>query len=297
MDSERSTVELAATQGGIVTRQQALALGMTSRQISYRVEVGRWRVHHRGVYELFTERTASDVVRAAVAALPGAVAGLDTAARLHGFSPTRDGLETVLVHTRTTHVFPGVRVVRCHDLRPSHITEIDGLRVTTIPRTIVDLSPRMPFVDLCRLVDTVVSGSPVTIADIDCVLRQVARRGRPGVAALRSILAERTGENDNMSMLEIRGLELLRRAGFEDIEIEFPMPWDPRRRFDIAFPADQLAIEWDGRFWHETAEAFQTDRERDRTALAHGWRVARFTWDEVTNAPDTVIDSIRQMRT
>lgn len=287
-------MELASVQGGIVTRQQALGVGMTPGQISLRVRRGRWRVHHRGVYELFGASSGEEALRGAVAALPGGVAGLNSAARILGFRHPPEGPETVLVHTRTTHSFPDVRVVRCHDLRPEHIVEIDGLRVTTAPRTVVDLAPRVSFVELCRLVDSVVSDFPVTVDEIAAVLEQVARRGRPGVRMLRRVLEER-GDPGQRSALESHGLALLRNAGFTGFRIEHPMPWDPRRRFDVAFPSAKLAIEWDGRFWHESAAAFQTDRERDRTALAHGWRVVRFTWEEVINSTDTVIDAIRRM--
>lgn len=292
IDLDRILADVAATQGGVVTREQAFQVGMTRRGIDRRLASGRWVAIRRGVYQVFAPRTGIDEVRAAVASLPGAVAGLWTAARLHGFSVGTDGPEAVVVHTRTTHVFGHLRVVRCHDMRRDHITEVDGLRTTTIARTVVDLAARLPFAELCRVVDSVLAEFPVSVSDLAGTLSHVARRGRPGVRYLRDILDERSDSGD-LSMLESRGNELLRRADVGPFETEYPMPWNPRRRFDVAFPVQRLAIEWDGRFWHSTASAFQVDRERDRTALANGWRVARFTWDDVANAPDTVVATVK----
>ena len=56
-----------------------------------------------------------------------------------------------------------------------------------------------------------------------------------------------------------------------------------------------LAIEWDSRRWHEMADAFVTDRERDRQAFLHGWRVVRFTWVDVTRTPEEVVSTVRQL--
>jgi very-short-patch-repair endonuclease len=59
-----------------------------------------------------------------------------------------------------------------------------------------------------------------------------------------------------------------------------------RRRFDDAYPDHRLAIEWDGRRkYHGQFAAFEADRLRDREALLNGWRVVRFTWNDVNNRP------------
>jgi very-short-patch-repair endonuclease len=77
--------------------------------------------------------------------------------------------------------------------------------------------------------------------------------------------------------------------------LEFSIPWDPERRFDAAYPAARLAIEWDSRRWHELSDAFSRDRERDRQSLLHGWRVLRFTWVDVTERPTEVVETVRSL--
>ncbi|MCB1247515.1 MAG: DUF559 domain-containing protein, partial [Acidimicrobiia bacterium] len=125
------------------------------------------------------------------------------------------------------------------------------------------------------------------------VLERVARRGKPGIRNLRALLVEREGLDFSRSLLEARGEELLRSAGFVGWEREFPVPWDHRLRFDIGFPRHRVAIEWDSVRWHADRGAFQSDRARDRAAATLGWTVLRFTWTDVVTNPLHVIDDVR----
>jgi very-short-patch-repair endonuclease len=133
------------------------------------------------------------------------------------------------------------------------------------------------------------------IEEVELVVDQVARRGKPGIRKIRSILEERQAGPRNGSPLERRGAEVLRAGGLPEPRFEFPIPWALDRRFDVAFPAEQLAIEWDSRRWHNLADAFSRDRERDRQALLHGWRVVRFTWIDVTAHPVDVVETVREL--
>jgi very-short-patch-repair endonuclease len=199
---------------------------------------------------------------------------------------------TVLVHTKTTHQFPGVAVIRCHDLFDTHVTSKRNLPVTTPERTVVDLAAHIPIGRLGRVLDNALASGIASLERVDAVLHDVARRGKPGVATVRTLLAERSGEDHDGSILEARANKLLGDAGFERLEFEYPIPWYPQRRFDVAIPSHRLAIEWDSRAWHSQLGAFAADRKRDQDAIAHGWRVLRFTWSDVHDRPIHVVSTI-----
>lgn len=148
---------------------------------------------------------------------------------------------------------------------------------------------------LGAILDDLVSRSRVTLAEVDQVLDSVARRGKPGVRRMRRVLDVRWGQNHSQSILEQRARALLRRAGLPDPVSEFPIPWSVGRRFDDAYPDARLAIEWDGRRYHGQFQAFEADRLRDREALLHDWRIVRFTWNDVNNHPQMVVDTIRSL--
>lgn len=297
MHIESAINHIAARQGGVITRQQLYQLGVSEKQIERRLASGWWNPYARGAYSIFEERDPMDRVRAAVAVLPGAVVSHFSAAELHGIDRVPPGPATVLVHTTTTHVFPGVSVIRCHDLQDHHVTECDHLRVTTPARTIIDLAARLPMGELAICLDEVLSSQRETVDGVAAVLAEVARKGKPGVRVLRSLLEERAGNDYSRSVLEQKGCRILDQGGITGYQSEYPIPWSPRRRFDVAFPEHRVAIEWDSRRWHTHIEAFEVDRERDRAAVVNGWRVLRFTWSDVHDRPTHVLWTVRNVLT
>ncbi len=292
---DRSIAMLAVRQGGVVRNMQAFERGFTRGQIDQRVRDGRWRSIGRFGYRIIEMDGLQNLVRAAVAVLPNAVVSHEAAAEIHGFSRMPKGRASVSVHTQTTHQFPGVVVHRCHDLVEDHIVDVSGLPVTSIPRTIVDLSPHISVRHLSAVLASLVTERRVATNEVQAVVRQVARRGKPGIQNMRAVLAEWDAGPRDGTVLERAGASLLRSRGIPEPQFEFPMPWNPARRFDVAFPHAKLAIEWDSRRWHQLFDAFASDRQRDREALLHGWRVVRFTWADVTERPGEVADAVRRL--
>lgn len=67
-----------------------------------------------------------------------------------------------------------------------------------------------------------------------------------------------------------------------------------RSRFeiDIAFPESRLAIEIDGFRYHSTDARFQRDRTKQNVLMGAGWRVLRFTWQDIVERPDGVLRQV-----
>jgi hypothetical protein len=294
MDPDRLVLSLASRQGGVVTRDQAIRAGLGNGAIRHRLETKRWTSVYRSVYRLIDMPDPEQLVRAALAVLPNSVASHQTAAELHAIPRVQRGLAVVSVHSRTTHAFPGVTVRRNHDLLADH-TEIHGdLTCTTVPRTVLDLAALLHPKHIERIVDDLITEKRLTTEQLARVLHDVARRGKPGSAAIRSILGERgEGPGRNATLLERRGLAALSAGGLPPPSLEMPIPWNPVRRFDACYPKWRIAIEWDSRRWHQSDAAFEQDRERDRSALLHGWSVFRFTWRDVTEQPVQVVETLR----
>ncbi len=294
MNADRLVHDLSATQGGVVRLDQALECGMTRHQIKYRVRSGLWSPLGRGAYLVTAMVSVADRLRGAIAALPGAVVAHEAAAEIYGLRYVEAGLATVLVHSQTTHEFPGVTVRRCHDLNPGHVTTIDGLATTTIPRTIVDLAAIVTKKNLAAVVDDAVAADKVSIAEVAKVAAEIGRSGKPGTRNMRAILEERSGPGLRGTGLERKGNRLLLTIDGDPPTFEYPIPWRPEKRIDAAYPPERLGIEWDSRRWHTQVAAFEIDRIRDREAILHGWRILRFTWVDVTERPDLVIATVRE---
>ncbi len=121
-------------------------------------------------------------------------------------------------------------------------------------------------------------------------------RGRRGVRNLRAVLGSEVGEGTPRSELERRFLALCRRA-------RLPRPavnqWlaiaGEEMQVDFVWHAARAVVETDGFRTHGTRQAFRRDRRRDRLLNLAGWRVVRFTWDEVTAEPTHVTEAVRNL--
>ena len=85
--------------------------------------------------------------------------------------------------------------------------------------------------------------------------------------------------------------KLVRRAGLTDPLGNFILdaPDHPRLEVDFYFPAHNLVIELDGWETHRTRAAFKSDRRKDAALTSAGYRVMRFTYEDVVHEPDTVV--------
>jgi len=295
--AELKTYELAGCQSGYVTRRQAIACGMSPASIRHRTESGLWKSESPGLYLIpGFDNTVRGQLAAACAAL-GAVVSHESAAEIHDLPRVRRGLAVVTVRVRRTHRFPDVIVHQSTDLGPQYVIEIQGLAVTTIVRTVIDLANQMKPHQIGPIVDRIIVDKRATLDAICTEVMNLTRRGKPGMRTMGKVLELRVGETlVGDSELELLTLRFLSDSGFPEPVVQFPLPWRPIRpgRVDFAYPQWRLIIEVDGRAWHSTLEAFETDRLRDNHALLAGWRVLRITYRMLKDQPELVRSMIQR---
>ncbi|MGH9053164.1 MAG: DUF559 domain-containing protein [Acidimicrobiia bacterium] len=286
--------EMASRRHNVITRREAIQAGLSDRMIQTRVRCGLWTRLATGVYQLGGGPRHAHLA-AAVASLPQAIVSHQSAGRLHLLEYVPNIPLAVTVAARTTHVFPGVVVHRTDDLAPEHVTEVDDLPVTTVARTIIDLAAVLHPAHLEQVLEEGLVARRCAIDDIHEHLGLIARRGKPGVAALRELLLTRDGrEVVPHSRLERLALQVFGSAGLPNPVCQYPAPWNPDERVDLALPEARLIIELDGRRWHGRQRDFENDRRRDNAAVSAGWRVLRFTWARLREEPGAVCAEVRR---
>jgi very-short-patch-repair endonuclease len=62
----------------------------------------------------------------------------------------------------------------------------------------------------------------------------------------------------------------------------------------MAWPSVRLAVEADGREYHDEPDARYRDRHRANDVVLEGWRILRFTWGDVLRRPEWVVAQIRR---
>ena len=185
---------------------------------------------------------------------------------------------------------PGIRVHRTLLLEPADISRHGVIPITSVARTLVDLSSQLELQPLRRAVRQAQSMKLVELREL---VELLGRLGRPrGAGKLAQILA--TGPAPTRSELEDTVLDLMLAAGFARPEVGVPLVLPARTVIpDFRWPAQQLVVEADGAAWHDHKLAREDDVERQTLLEAQGERVLRVTWDQAVLRPAETIARIR----
>lgn len=284
---------LAGRQFGLFSRSQVDDDDLIFRRVTH----GRWVQMAPGVYSLpgWPDSWHRRLWLAHLDVGLHSVVSHEAAAALHRLTTYGPGSVTVTV-PHGDHERPAPYEVRqSTDLRPHHVTTVDGLPTTTPARTLVDLAARRRLDRLSRAVDDAHVSRTCRIEEVLVVYDELKRPGKRGLRMLGRLLAARgPGYVPPESVLERRFLRLIRAAGLPEPQRQAPLPWRPQApsRVDFLYPEHRVIIEVDGRRWHARMDQMAADRRRDREAQNHGYRVYRFVWEEVTRQPEDVCETV-----
>jgi predicted transcriptional regulator of viral defense system len=185
---ERAIAELAFRQFGVVRREQLLGLGLTSKQIDGRVERGTLHRVHRGVYAVGHRRLSRNgsLLAAVFGAGRGAVVSHRDAAGLYGIRPANHR-QIDLTLPRSRSPLTGTNLHRAA-LPPSEVTRLQGIPVTTLARTLVDLAGTVPDDHLRRALHEAERVHRNDVREIERIMERTRTRNGRGHAALRAAL-------------------------------------------------------------------------------------------------------------
>jgi very-short-patch-repair endonuclease len=285
---DRAIADLADRQHGAVARRQLLTLGITARMVERRLASGRLIPVHRGVYavghRLLTLR--GRWLAAVLACGPNSVLSHGSAAALWGIAKPGPRIEVAVDGGRRR---PGI-LVHCASLVDAERTRVDGIPVTAVPRTLIDLAATLPTERLERAWEEADRLGLLGLVEIERASADA--RGRPGTAAVRRLIADAFEPSFTRSSLEDAFVAFCRRR-------ELPMP---RVNFtvlgqevDAFWPGKALVVELDGYAFHRHRAAFERDRARDAALQAAGMSVLRITFRRLRDDPDGVETEIRRL--
>lgn len=292
MGSKRSTpralAELAGWQHGLVALRQLLALGWTRDRVKSAVRRGWLIPVTRGVYAV-GHRPAGERARwmAGVLSLDDAVLSHVSAAMLWGLLPTRRAPVHVSA-ARKARARPTLIPHRTTTLSGADRTLHDGIPTTTaVPRTAIDLADLLPPEQYARAIER------VPLLDVGAFRRALARHpGRKAARPLGTLLDLYDDGARTRSRLEREFVGLVRRARIERPLVNQPLHGHER---DFAWPAHRLAIEVDGGAFHAGRTQRAHDHRRDLELHLHGWRVQRFTYEQVVLDPHGTAAAVRAL--
>lgn len=282
---DAAALRLLRTQHGYGTVRQLYDLGMSKNQIAVRVRKGIFVRRGRGILGIAppSGTTAADAMLGVLVGGDGAVACRWTAAQLHGIDvPEPERIHVLKLGDPRKSSDARIRLHRTRFLPTSHVTTVHSVPVTTVARTLVDCSTEVDHWRALRMLDSV-SATASTWSAIHATAVRLSN-GRAGVRAIAEVTAP-DGASRMRSVLERRAADALEAhavpAGEWNVVVS-----DARgriREVDLRFPDARLIVELDGLRYHSRVDARRRDRATDRRLTLAGWRVMRFTWQDVVH--------------
>jgi very-short-patch-repair endonuclease len=282
---DREIAQLAGRQRTIVSHAQLIALGVRPRTIGAALDRGRLHRVHHGVHSLVVAQ-ARPLLAAEQAALlacgPRAVLSHRTAAHLHGLSLPGRASEIDVTVIAADRRRPAITIHRTRRLGPGDRTRVNRLPVTSIARTILDLSATLPPRTLEHLLDQGLRRTSAT------KLREALARhpGRAGTAQLRLLLDPERPSSETWSVAEERLRRLILRAGLPAPELNVALgDYIP----DLLWREHRVIVEFDSRRHHSGPVAKRRDARRHNDLTVQRFQVLHVTWQDLVDHPERVL--------
>jgi hypothetical protein len=268
-----------ANRWGHIHHRQLAALGLTRSTIADRCATGKLIREHHGVYSVGHSQTtpAARADAAVMACGERTVLSHDSAAALYKLRkwPRLPEISSPLRRRR-----PGVRAHQTTTLTRGDVTYRQGIRVTTVARTIADIAPRLSDVELTRAIHEARRNRDLSdhgLARLYALCPRSARVFDSEEAPSRSIF-----QHTFRAFLELRDFPIP----------EFEACWHGFE-VDAYYEDHALIIELDGYRDHHLPDRFEADRERDELAIALRHATLRITWKRLTRKPNQLDRNLR----
>jgi predicted transcriptional regulator of viral defense system len=271
----------AAKQHGRISARQLREAGVDKSCAHRWLADGRLHRMHVGVYAVGHRAPSLLATYTAAVLAGGDGAKLSHAPCGHllklqrGASPPPEVTVPTTAHRRR----PGIVIHRVRELAPQDVSELHGIPITTVPRTLLDLAPRLTPAQLARACHEAWVQHETTPAMVTaCIARNPPK---PGAAKLRTALEADVTFSD----LENGFVDLLRAHDLSLPRTNIDHHGD---KVDCQWPQHDLTVELLSHRFHASRAAFEQDVARRRRSN----HVAS-TYGDVFERDAATIDDLR----
>jgi very-short-patch-repair endonuclease len=292
---DQACLELAAAQHWLITRDQALRLGLSRHALDRRRRSGLLVPMFAGIYRVgAAPESWLQHLLAACLWVPG-VASHRSALRLLGI----EGYSGEILEVMTTAHRVSNERVRIHHVPSMPVGDV--IRVGPIPttnptRTLLDVGSALAQKNLEEALDSALRQRLTSVDRLRAGVDRLGGRGSRGPGALGKLLDARGDVVPTDSALETRLSRLLRRHHLPQPQRQVEVR-DALRfigRVDFAYPELKIAIEVQSHRWHSDWPARCSDMARLNRLQTLGWIIIQITYEDLKGHPAAVAGRIRE---
>jgi very-short-patch-repair endonuclease len=169
-------------------------------------------------------------------------------------------------------------------------TTVDGIAVTTVVRTLIDVSGRLEDHRLLAITEDLLRRNILREDRLRARLGALRTSGRVGAGRLEALLDQRGNGRALESELEAIVWQIILSAGVRLPERQYWLTRGSERyRIDFAWPDLRFGVECEGYEYHGGYTAWGKDKTRYGEMANLGWRVVPVTWHAATRARERVV--------
>jgi very-short-patch-repair endonuclease len=265
---------------------------LTRGALRHRIASGRLHRLHRGIYAVGHGHVSGHGrwMAAVLACGPDAVLSHRSAAALWSLAGAAGSRVDVSVPGRTRQGHEGISLHNVRALRDQELTKHEGIPVTTVARTLLDLAEVVPQRQLVRAFE---AAERLRLLDMrELVAVRDRNPGRRGLRALTALIDDHHAVRETRSELERRFVDFCRDAGLPQPVMNTAVAGF---EVDVLWPDRRLVVELDGYSFHRSRRAFEGDRVRDAQLQLAGYRVVRITSRRLAEERSAVAGTIREL--
>jgi very-short-patch-repair endonuclease len=174
---------------------------------------------------------------------------------------------------------------------------VKGIPVTSVTRTLIDLSASLPTRSLEKLLDEAIRRGMTDIDRLKGVLRRSigTRRGKRVLSRLiksRDSNGERTDSESEDQLIR-----LIRNGGLPPLEVHYNVFHQDRwlGEVDFAYPQERIAIEVHGYRVHSLKRVWEKDQRRENELVRAGWKLLKATSLQLEQEPESFLEVLRSL--
>ncbi|MFG1789905.1 type IV toxin-antitoxin system AbiEi family antitoxin domain-containing protein [Nocardia sp. NPDC049149] len=283
----------------LISRRQALASGMSDRELQRRCESGQWRRIRPGRYLDAPEPDPTPEGRHILLAVATCDAMSVEPVLSHCSALVFHGIPTWTIPLDRVHLTQGringgriqkQLVVHAAHLEPDEITIVNDLRVTTPPRTVLDIARSMDFEQAVVIGDNALRMGLTTTNELRAHLERARQRRGARKAAHAIAFLDGRSESIGESLSRIA----IQRGGLPAPELQARVFTDEEAcvgRVDFLFAELGVIGEFDEaveyrselRGAHLPEQVVIAEKNREDQLRSLGWMVVRWTWTDLND--------------
>lgn len=271
---------------------------MTRAAINHAIASGRLYPIFRAAFGVGHAQVGAHgrMLAAVLACGPGTVVSHGSAAALLGLHETQPQVVDVIAPIQAGRKIDGIRRRFVPSPLPHEVVIYDSVPCTSPSRTIVDIAGGCGGAALRRTVEQAAVLRVLNLAEVDAILTGPRRRGSPRLRAVLDDWRRYSPSIRLRSRMEAKLLPLLSQRNIPIPQCnEILTIGNESFEIDFLWRQQRLAVETDGRKYHDNPLAQARDLRRDRILAAAGYRVLRLDWEDLRDRPEAAVTEIARL--